>query len=103
MLVRQLAGEARELTREPDSPKEVIVLVDSALQVIGHSRKEGDNLSEEYSSGSSNPAAASFARLVREDDTSNPLLERVTITIETPASAPVQQRRVFHYATVACK
>jgi hypothetical protein len=41
--------------------------------------------------------------MVREDDANNPLLERVMITVETPASAPANQRRVFHYATVASK
>jgi|GEM_PF-6462446 len=103
MLVRQLAGEARELNQDPNSPSEVIVLVDSALQVIGHSRNSSGGLSSEYRSGSSNPEAASFARLQRQNDVLNPLLERILITVETPASAPADQRRVFQYATVASK
>lgn len=103
MLVRQLAGEARELAADPNAPLEVIVLVDSALQVIGHSRENGSSLSGEYRSGSANPTASSFARMVRENDSGNPLLERIVITVESPASAPADQRRVFHYATVAAK
>ncbi len=103
MLVRQLAGEARELSSDPTAPREVIVLVDSALQVIGHSRDGAGGLASEYQSGSADPVASSFARMVREDDANNPLLERVMITVETPASAPANQRRVFHYATVASK
>ena len=103
MLVRQLAGEARELMQETDSPREVIVLVDSALQVIGHSRSIGDSVGSDYKSGTANPNAFSFARLERKDDPVNPLLERVMITVETPASAPADQRKVFHYATVAAK
>lgn len=103
MLVRQLAGEARELAEDPYAPREVIVLVDSALQVIDHSRENGTSLSGVYLMGSTDPTASSFARLVRENDAENPLLERVVITVETPASAPADQRRVFHYATVASK
>ncbi len=103
MLVRQLAGEARELMQEANSPREVIVLVDSALQVIGHSRSIGDSVGSDYKSGTANPSAFSFARLQRNDDPTNPLLERIMITVETPASAPVDQRKVFHYATVASK
>jgi type II secretory pathway pseudopilin PulG len=103
MLVRQLAGEARELAADPAAPLEVIVLVDSALQVMKHSRETGGGLNGEYQTGSSDPAASSFARMVREVDVSNPLVERIMITVETPASAPAQQRRVFHYATVAAK
>ena len=103
MLVRQLAGEARELTQDPNAPREVIVLVDSALQVIGHSRRSDGGLSSEYRAGSSDPNAASFARLQRQNDGANPLLERVLITVETPASAPANERRVFQYATVASK
>jgi uncharacterized protein (TIGR02598 family) len=103
MLVRQLAGEAREIMRENNPPREVILLVDNALQVIGHSRQSDGALNGAYSSGSLDPAASSFARLSRQDDRDNPLLEKITITVETPASAPAGQRRVFHYATLAAK
>ncbi len=106
MMVRQLAGEARELMRvEPGStsPREVIVLLDGAMQMLGHSREASGNLNAEYRSGSSHPVAASFARLLRVDDANDPMLERVLITMETPAAAPAHQRKVFHYATLAAK
>lgn len=105
MLVRQLAGEARELMQmQPETaPREVIVLLDHAMQVLGHSRDSGGSLDSEYRAGSSHPLAASFGRLVRTEDAADPLLERVLITVETPASAPADQRKVFHYATCAAK
>ncbi len=103
MLVRQLAGEVRELARDgAEAPRDLVVLYDSAMQMMGHSRRDG-SVRARYQTGSDEPAAATFVRLQREDDRNDPLLERVMITVETPAAAPAGQRKVLRYATLAAK
>ncbi len=101
MLVRQLAGEARELARE-ETTGDVVVLYDSAMQMMEHSRRDG-SVRARYETGSSASEAATFVRLQRENDRDNPLLERVMITVETPAAAPAGERKVLRYATLAAK
>lgn len=105
LLVRQLAGEARELAppSEDEPQKEVIVLLDQAMQVIGHSRVNEGQLKARYDMGTSDQAAAVFASMRRVRDEKDLLMDRILISVETPASAPVGQRKVLQYATLAPK
>ncbi len=103
MLVRQLAGEARELFQEgAEAPADIVVMFDSAMQMMSHSRRDTE-VHARYQNGCDEPTAATFVRLQRAPDQDNPLLDRVLITVETPASAPAGQRKTLRYATLAAK
>ena len=105
MVVRQLAGEMKELTAEgatSNSRREVTVLLDQAMQVLGHSRKSA-GVEGWYQSGAHQTEASAFARLAWETDPLDPLMERVVIQVETPASMPQGMRKVMRYAALSPK
>lgn len=105
-LVRQLAGEARELAGATEAgapPQEVVVLLDQAMQVMGHSRMSGARVLEQYAAGASGAEAGWFAKMRKVPDERDALMDRIVITVESPAGAPQGQRKVLHYATLAPK
>lgn len=116
VLLRQLAGEIRELdsAATPTVPptaavsgeqaaQPLIVLVDESMKVLQHSRFDGQGVVENYRDGSPLFTAAAFARVDRWADPLDPLLDRVVIRVESPASAPEGNRKVRRYALLSPK
>jgi hypothetical protein len=105
MMVRQLAGEMRELVADEgaiNQQTEVTVLLDQAMQVLGHSR-QGGAVESWYQSGAAAIEASAFARLVWQADPTDPLMNHVVIQVETPASLPAGLRKVVRYAALSPK
>lgn len=116
VLLRQLAGEVREsdpaasLPAPPaaaasgeEAAQPLIVLVDETMKVLQHSRYDGPAVAEAYRSGSPTFAASAFARVDRLADPQDPLLDRIIIRVESPASAPEGNRKVRRYALLSSK
>lgn len=116
VLLRQLAGEVRDpdTAAPPAAPpaaaasggeaaQPLILLVDDSMKVLQHSRYDGPEVAEAYRSGSLTFAAAAFARVDRLSDPQDPLLDRVIIRVESPASAPEGNRKVRRYALLSPK
>jgi uncharacterized protein (TIGR02598 family) len=103
LLARQLAGEAGQMeTGAEGGAGQILVVFDSAMQLTKHSLLDGD-VQAIYNSGSQDNTDAWFARVERRRAPDNPLLDRVLITVEAPASAPAGQRKAVRYATVAAR
>ncbi len=106
MLVRQLAGEIRDVAppTTPDGVQQpLILLVDETLKILEHSSVNGSKLKETYMTGSPKTSAAFFARIDRVADAENPVMDRIVIRVESPASAPAANREVHKYAVLSPK
>lgn len=106
VLIRQLAGEIKELPKQatPDSdPEPLIVVVDEGMKIVHHSLYDGNEIAAMYELGTLDANAASFARIDRFPDPEDPLMDRVVIRVESPASAPSARREVRRYAALSPK
>lgn len=116
VLLRQLAGEIKDLQAQADSlptqppagnsnqaKQPVIVLVDESMKILEHSRFGSEGVMAKYQSGTSAKSASAFARIDRMTDPQNPLMDRVLIRVESPASAPASGRSVRSYAALSPK
>ncbi|MBB5038354.1 hypothetical protein [Prosthecobacter dejongeii] len=106
VLIRQLAGEIKDMTppaKPEDEPEPLIVLVDETMKILEHSRFNNSNVKESYNTGSQLASAASFARIDRVPDPENTLMDRIVIRVESPASAPAENRQVRKYAALCPK
>lgn len=112
ILLRQLAGEMRDIPSLPPPPSNggsalpqepTIIMVNEAMQVLDHSRYAGSNVSKAYERGSVDTTATAFAQLKRVAIPGDKLMDRIVIRIETPASAPAGTRIVREYAALSPK
>lgn len=106
VLIRQLAGELRELpppAAPGAEPQPLILLVDETMKVLKHSRFDGASVVEEYRAGAPAMGASAFARVDRVADPADPLMDRIVIRVESPASAPEGRRQVRRYAALSPK
>ncbi|WP_146848423.1 type IV pilus modification PilV family protein [Brevifollis gellanilyticus] len=106
VLIRQLAGELRDLPRpaEPGAQAQpLVVLLDESMRILKHSSVPADNVLAMYDSGTSLPSATYFARVDRVVDPNDPLMDSVVIRVESPASGPAGGRTVRRYASLIPK
>ena len=103
MVARRLMAEARHDVNVSGmvAAGEVtnLLLLDDAMQPVATSRtgalSEGD-----YERGSADPRAVYVARSARVPSVRQPGMLDLEIRVETPASAPRGQRKVFRYASL---
>ena len=103
MVARRLMAEARhDVNANPAvATGEVtnLLLLDDAMQPLATSRAGG--LSEgDYETGSADPRAVYVARSARMPSVRQPGMLDLEIRVETPASAPRGQRKVFRYVSL---
>jgi type II secretory pathway pseudopilin PulG len=114
VLLRQLVAESAAVPLT-GPPAPITILYDSSLRPV-ESTENGANLTTDYEAGCNNPSATAIARITWSlggptgsafspgqpgaalIPTPQYLLE---IRVETPASAPAQNRKVLRYVTLA--
>ncbi len=102
MLARQMLAEARDEVQRstaPVLPQVSVLLVDSAMQPVAHSRTDG-GVTGTFKSGSPNLRAAYFARSEVVQSVKQPGMLEAQITVEAPASAPEGKRHVHRYVSL---
>ncbi|MES2597743.1 MAG: hypothetical protein V4662_20525 [Verrucomicrobiota bacterium] len=106
VLIRQLAGEIRDLPRPTEAGAQaqpLVMLLDESMRILKHSSVPAQNTLAMYDSGAKLPGATYFARADRVVDPADPLMDRIIIRVESPASGPAAARSVRQYAALIPK
>lgn len=102
IVTRQMLAEARDdmsAISPPVLPHVNVLLLDSAMQTLAHSR-DNAGLNGDFKIGASDLRAAFWARSEVMLSVNHPGMLELQVTVEAPASAPEGKRKVHHYVSL---